>query len=188
MDHLLAYVQSLVPFSEESWNTLRPALTPSRFKKHAYLLKAGEVCNSLFFVSEGYCRSFYDKEGQQINTAFFFENDIATNINSFASGDKSDFSIMAAEDVSVVCFDKKTLREVSRQDPQIDSLGKKCLQLIAAKQEKHAALFKLMTAQERYEYIENYSPDVLQRVSLTQLSSYLGVARETLSRIRSRRM
>lgn len=188
MENLLAYIHTLVPLSGASLDILRPALTTLTYAKNQYLLKAGEVCNALFFVSEGYCRAFYDKQGQEINTAFFFENDIATNINSFATGEASEFSIVAAEDVAVVRFDKQTLRAVSQQDPQIEKLGRKCLQLIAAKQEKHAAMYKLMTAQERYEYVEKHSPEVLQRVSLTQLSSYLGVARETLSRIRSRRM
>ncbi|MCW3464004.1 hypothetical protein [Chitinophaga nivalis] len=49
------------------------------------------------------------------------------------------------------------------------------------------ALYKLMSAQERYAYLEQHHPEILQRVSLSQLSTYLGIARETLSRIRGRR-
>ncbi|PSL48298.1 CRP-like cAMP-binding protein [Chitinophaga niastensis] len=188
MKNLLAYIHSLTNFSAESWEILSPALTTITFEKDQYLLEAGKVCDALFFVSGGYCRAFYDKDGQEINTDFFFENDIATNINSFAKAEKSEFSIQACEDVTVVRFDKKKLREAAEHDPEIDGLGRKCLQQIAAKQEKHAAMYKLMTAQERYEYLEKYAPEVLQRVSLTQIASYLGVARETLSRIRSRRL
>ncbi|SKA09538.1 hypothetical protein SAMN04488128_102728 [Chitinophaga eiseniae] len=73
------------------------------------------------------------------------------------------------------------------QNPQIETLGRLCLQRIAARREKHAALFKLMSAQERYAYLEQEYPEMLQRIALSQLSSFLGVARETLSRIRSRR-
>jgi hypothetical protein len=49
-------------------------------------------------------------------------------------------------------------------------------------------LFKLYSAQERLQYLETRYPKILQRVSLSQLSSFLGVARETLSRIRKRRI
>ncbi|WP_142687704.1 Crp/Fnr family transcriptional regulator [Chitinophaga polysaccharea] len=97
------------------------------------------------------------------------------------------FSIQASEPLTAVRFDKKKLREVSLRDPAIETLGRKCLQQIAIKQEKHAAMFKLMSPQERYEFLETHDPALLQRVSLTQLASYLGVARETLSHIRSRR-
>jgi CRP-like cAMP-binding protein len=187
MENLLKYIHSLTSFTASNWQALAPALTTIVVPKDEYLLQAGKVCDALFFVSSGYCRAFYNKDGQDINTAFFFENDIATNINSLATGEKSAFSIQASEPMTVVRFDKKKLREVSLLDPAIEALGRKCLQLIAAKQEKHAAMFKLMSPQERYEFLEEYDPGLLQRVSLTQLSSYLGVARETLSRIRRRR-
>lgn len=187
MENLLKYIHSLTNFTPDNWCALAPALTTVVFSKDEYLLQAGKVCDALFFVSSGYCRAFYNKDGQDINTAFFFENDIATNINSLATGEKSAFSIQALGPVTAIRFDVKKLREVSLLDPAIEALGRKCLQQIAAKQEKHAAMFKLMSPQERYEFLEEHDPGLLQRVSLTQLSSYLGVARETLSRIRSRR-
>lgn len=187
MENLLRYIHTLTPFSPENWQALAPALTKVTLCKDEFLLETGKVCDALFFISSGYCRAFQDKDGHDINIAFFFENDIATNIHSFATGERSAFSIQALEPLSAVRFDKKKLREVSLHDPAIEALGRKCLQQIAIKQEKHAAMFKLMNPQERYEFLETYDPALLQRVSLTQLASYLGVARETLSRIRSRR-
>jgi CRP-like cAMP-binding protein len=187
MKNLLTYIHSQTDFSEKSWEILLPALTHTTIKKGEYLLKEGQICHSLFFIDTGYCRSFYDKNGLEKNTAFFFENEIATNINSFAREEKSEYAIQACEDLTVVVFDKKKLYEAAKQDPAIETLGRKCLQQIAVKQEKHAAMYKLMTAQERYEYFENNAPEILQRISLTQLSTYLGITRETLSRIRSRR-
>ena len=52
--------------------------------------------------------------------------------------------------------------------------------------EEHGNLFKMYTPTERYRYIEKNNPRLLQRVSLTQIASYLGIARETLSRIRAK--
>lgn len=187
MKDLLAYIHSLMPFPEASWEVLLPALTPMSFGKGAYLLQEGKACNALYFVRQGYCRAFYNKEGQEINTDFFFEQDIATSIGSFATGEPSAFAIQACEALDVVRFDKQLLRAASAQDLQIEALGRLCLRQIAIRQEKHSALYKLMTPLERYEYLEQSVPEMLQRVSLTQLASYLGVARETLSRIRSRR-
>jgi len=187
MKTLAAFIDALTGLSPEGWKILQPALSHHAYKKDEYLLEAGKVCNALFFISEGYCRAFYDKDGQEINTDFFFENEIATNINSFGQEAPSEFSIQACEDISIVRFDKKRLYEAAAQSAEIEMLGRKCLQRIAAKQEKHAAMFKLMNAQERYDYIEEHFPEILQRVSLTRLSSYLGVARETLSRIRGKR-
>ncbi|MEO8413088.1 MAG: hypothetical protein ABI472_05485 [Ginsengibacter sp.] len=86
MNNLLKYIHSITEFSDESWISLQPALTKRVFKKNEFLLKEGEVCKSLFFIDKGYCKSFYEIDGQIKNIEFFFENDIATNINSFGSG------------------------------------------------------------------------------------------------------
>lgn len=187
MENLLTYLYSLAPLSDESRDVLLQILTERKFRKGDFLLKEGEVCNSLFFIDKGYCRSFYDKDGTEKNTAFYFEGEIATNLTSFSTGGRSDYFIQACGPLTVVIFDKYKLIEASRRAPEIEALGKACLRLTAARLEEHSNLFKLYTPTERYEYLEQHHPDILQRVSLTHLSSYLGIARETLSRIRKRR-
>jgi CRP-like cAMP-binding protein len=188
MEKLLEYIRSLSEFSDQSWKLLQPSLSENKFKKNEFLLREGKVCNSLFYIETGYCKSFYEIDGVVKNTGFFFENDIATNISSFGSGKKSDFNIMACEPLKVVVFDKEKLFEAAKQAPEIESLGRNCIRLFASKQEEFSTLFKLYTAQERLAYLETRHPYLLQRVPLVQLASFIGVARETLSRIRKRRM
>lgn len=187
MEQLRKYIHALTDFSEQNWQILLPALTRIEVKKGVYLLKEGEVCHTLFYIGQGYCRSYHVKDGVEKNTAFFFENDIATNMASFGNGEPSAYSIQACEPLTAVAFDKVKLMEASKLSPEVETLGRKCVRAFAVKQEEQSNLFKLYTAQERYEYIERKYPHLLQRVSLTLLSSYLGVARETLSRIRKRR-
>jgi CRP-like cAMP-binding protein len=187
MEKLRLYIHSLMDLSEEAWNVLMPALSQGEYAKGDYLLREGEACNKLFFISTGYCRAFYRKEDQEINTNFFFESEIATNIDSFWTGEKSRFSIQACENITTVVFDKPILLKAGEENLEIATLGRLCMNQTAAKLENHANLFKLLTAQGRYEYLEKHNPMMLQRVPLNQLSSYLGIARETISRIRSRR-
>lgn len=188
MNDLLQFATTLGPLSEESRAVLCSIAVPQHFKKGAFLVQAGKVCGSLFLVCRGYCRSFYLQGEQEINTGFYFENEIATHINSYVTGVKASFAIQACEPVTAYRFDKNDVLEAGRLCPDIDMAGKRCLQLIAARQEKQLEMFRLLTARLRYEYLETHQPGILHRVSLTQLSSYLGVARETLSRIRKRRL
>lgn len=187
MEKFRSYIHSLIDLSEEAWEAFSPALTDMEYKKGDYLLREGEVCNNLFFISVGYCRAFYKKGDQEINTNFFFESDIATNMNSLWPGEKSEFSIQACENGKAIVLDKEKLLAAAQENQEIEKLGRLCVNQTAAKLENHANLFKLMTAQERYEYLEKHYPMIVQRVPLNQLSSYLGIARETLSRIRRRR-
>ena len=187
-DDLLTFIHSFSDFSEESWNLLRSVIIEVEFKKGDHLVEADKVCNSLFFIRKGYCRAFNIQDGIEINTCFYFENDIATNMNSYVFNQKSTFAIQACEPVSAYRFDKSDVFEISKKAPEIELIAKRNLQLIAAKQEKQLELYRLLTARQRYEYLEKNQPEIIQRVPLTQLSSYLGVARETLSRIRNKRL
>ena len=188
MENLLKYIHALTAFSEESWSLLQPALSKRQFKKNEFLLTEGQVCNSLFYIDKGFCKSYYEIDGVVKNTAFFFENEIATNISSFGSGEKSPFNIIACEPLAAIIFDKAKLFLAAKKAPEIEALGRNCLRAFASKQGELSSLFKRFAASERLEYLEKYYPHLLQRVPLSQLASFLGVARETLSRIRNRRM
>ncbi len=188
MTDLLKFIHSFSEFSEESWDILRSIITTVEFKKGDILIQADKVCTSLFFISKGFCRAFNLQDGLEVNTCFYFENDIATNMNSYVFNIKSSFAIQACEPVTAYKFEKAKVLEISKKAPEIELIAKRNLQLIAAKQEKQLQLYRLLTAMQRYEYLERNEPEILQRVSLTQLSSYLGVKRETLSRIRNRRL
>lgn len=186
MENLKKYIQSSTILSEENWIILLDCLKELYIKKGSYLLKEDEVCNSIFFISSGFCKSFYNKDGKEINTAFYFENDFFTNIISLKNGGKSKYAIKACEDSRVIKFDKFILLDAYTKSREIESFGRKILELIVQKQEEHIDTFKLLSPTQRYENLISKQPDILQRVSLTQISSYLGISRETLSRIRGK--
>ncbi|MDJ1473631.1 Crp/Fnr family transcriptional regulator [Cytophagaceae bacterium DM2B3-1] len=183
---LKVYIHTIGNLSEESWLILQNTLTVCQFSKGDYILTPGEVCQSIFFITQGYCRAFYDKEGDEINTAFYFEQEFATNLKSLTKNLKSEYAIQACESLISVRFDRAKLLAAYQLSPEIESFGRKLLEMLVAQQEEQMALFQLLTAQERYEHLLRYQPQVVQRISLTQIASYLGIARETLSRIRSK--
>jgi len=186
MENLKNYLQDYTNLSEESWLIIRDCLKELPVKKGTYLLKENEVCNSIFFISQGFCKSFYNKDGKEINTAFYFENDFFTNIISLKNEEKSKYAIKACEDSKVIKFDKFKLLDAYQKSQEIESFGRKILELIVRKQEEHLDTFKLLSPKQRYENLILKQPNILQRVSLTQISSYLGISRETLSRIRGK--
>ena len=71
---------------------------------------------------------------------------------------------------------------------EFEIFGRKMLEFMIMEQDEHLNLFKLYNPQQRYEYIEKNRPEIIQRVALTQIASYLGVTRETLTRIRKKKM
>ncbi|WP_294207018.1 Crp/Fnr family transcriptional regulator [uncultured Chryseobacterium sp.] len=185
---VLNFLRSLMPFSDQGWELLRPALMSREFRKNDFLLEQGAICRSLFYVVKGYCKAYYEIEGEVKNTGFFFENEIVTNINSFGSGEQSEFNIMACEPLTAVVFDREKLFEISKHSTEIETLGRSCIRRYAVRQEELLTVFQLYSAEERLGYLEKNRPELVQRVPLSQLASFLGVRRETLSRIRRRRV
>ncbi|QMU27662.1 Crp/Fnr family transcriptional regulator [Adhaeribacter radiodurans] len=188
MTELYAFIQSIAELSEKSWNILRADLISLTVPKGDYLVREGEICASIYFITKGYCRAFYNQDGMEINTAFFFENSFTTNIKSLTQNVPSDYFIQACEDLKVIKLQKTKLLEAYQKSHEIESFGRKLLELMISRQEEHSNLFKLLTAGQRYEYLTKNHPEILQRVSLSQISSYLGVSRETVSRIRNKNL
>jgi len=160
------------------------AASAMEYRKGQQLLKEGNICQKIFFVDSGYLRTCHTQEGLEINTGLHFEGSFVTNLKSLLTGAPSTSFIAAAEPALVYTFTKEKMMDLYAQSPPILDFGKRLLEKIAIQQEEHLELFKLYSAEQRFRYIEQHQPEMLQRVPLSWLASYLGVARETLSRFR----
>jgi len=185
MDNLKKYIGSITDFSEQSWAILRNCLTEIEFARNELLLEEGKICNSIFYISSGLCKSYYNPDGRDVNTGFYFENDFATNITSLTTSTKSEYAIKACEKTKTVRLDKVKLLEAYSLSHQVETFGRKVLELLTARQEEHLNSFRLLTPKQRFDSLISKHPAFFQKVSLTQIASYLGVSRETLSRFRA---
>ncbi len=165
-----------------------PLFTTIEYKKGEEIIRCGKTCQSLYVIEQGFCRAYNVQGGQEVNLNFYFELETVTHKNSYVFNIPTDFAVVACEPMLIHRLDKPDILEATRQFPELEAAGKKNLELIAAKQERQLQLFRILTAKGRYEFLEQHDPALLQRVSISQLASYLGVKRETLSRIRNKRM
>jgi CRP-like cAMP-binding protein len=185
MENLKKYMYSLSEFSEESWAYLLECVSVLEIKKNEYLLKEGDVCRSILFIVSGLCRSVYNQDGKNVNTGFFLENEFVTNINSLKNSSPSEYSIISCEKMKVLRLERLKLLETYKKSHEIETAGRKMLENILAKQENQLNTFRLLTPRQRFFQLAETQPELLQRVSLTQIASFLGMSRETLSRLRA---
>ncbi|THU40278.1 Crp/Fnr family transcriptional regulator [Niastella caeni] len=188
MERIIKNSNQFSDLSKNSLEILLPFFSRIDYKKGDELIRFGKPCQSLLLIDKGYCRAYNIQDGEEINFDFYFEYETVTNKNSYLFNKTSDFTVVACEPMIVYKINKTDLLYAIEQCPEIEIAGKKNLQAIAAKQEKQLQLFRILTAKGRYEFLEKNDPDLLQRVPISQLASYLGVKRETLSRIRNKRM
>jgi CRP-like cAMP-binding protein len=177
-------ITDLTEISASGFDKLFEIANQRQFTKGEIILKQGQICKTIMFVEKGYLRTFIDKDGTEINTDFTFEGNFTTNLKSLRSASPAGNSIQAGEITTIYEFDKDKLLELYNVSAEIESFGRKVLEQLLIAQEEHSSLFKIYSPAERYQYLQANKPEILQRISLSQLSSYLGIARETLSRIR----
>jgi CRP-like cAMP-binding protein len=160
--------------------------TVKRFKKGECLLKAGETCRFIFFLDAGMARKYYLKNNKEIVTEFYFTDDIAISFTSYTLQQPADEYIQVLEDSEVTIIEYSLFQQFKKLHPALVVLDLMLTEYHAMWLEGRLSQLRSLTATERYRKLLHEHPQVIQKIQLTYIASYLGVSLETLSRIRAR--
>ena len=184
---LLEYLSLQIPHSAESVSLLASYFENKSFQKGDTVLKGGEICTAFYFVESGHLRTYYNKESVEINMHFHLEGSITSDHINGKAGIPSEFTIEAGEKSEIWILNREILTALCYANPEIMFFGRRLLSRILLDLSAHGNLLKMYSPTERYQYIEKNSPQLLQRISLSNLASYLGMNRRTLTRIRGKK-
>jgi CRP-like cAMP-binding protein len=179
-------MESLAPISEEDFLLLANVMHEKHFDRGEVLLKEGQVCKQYYFIVRGYVRSFSIEEGREVNVKFYFEDELACDFTSFRYETPSQFYFVAMEDCTVFYATKTEALPIYERSIPLNFLVFRIFQDLYFKEEQHSNSYKLLSPEERYQYLLDNKPYYLQRIPVKYLASYLGVSRETLTRIRKK--
>lgn len=186
MKLLFEHIQKFSEISEEAIFAFRNVVKIAHYKKGDILLKAGNICNDLFFVENGSLRSFYNKGNKDITISFTFSNDFTTSFYSFVSRNPSYETIETLEDSTVYLINYNDLQKLFSVHPAIEKIYRIVLEHYYIKMEEKMIFDKFKTAKERYNNLMENRPEIIQKASVGDVASYLSISIETLSRIRSK--
>jgi len=169
----------------ESRDHFFSSVTKKEFSKNELILREGEVCRHTFVLEEGCMRKFYLKDGIEITSEFIFPDEMAVSFNSFLRQKPSREFIQALESckVRMIPF---SLFEFMRTHPEIRETDFEILVSYSSWLEQRLYNIQFHTAKERYLNLLDSQPELVQKIPLTYIASYLGITLETLSRIRSK--
>lgn len=171
--------------NETAFAAARPYFREKRLQKGDYFIREGQSCHQLAFVYRGIFRSFYiDTGGNEKTYCFCADNDIETSFESFISGKPSFLSVIAMEEVELLAIDRKDLNYLFENYLFWSELGRILVEMEYLKMSRHAAEVKTETAQDKYLSLMKERPELLQRVPLHYIASYLGISSRHLSRMR----
>jgi len=176
-----------IPLTENEIATIEGAFILKKFRKRQYFLQEGEVCKYNAFIVRGAMRQYtVDDKGEEHIIRLLIENWWAVDRESLNKQTPSIYFIDAWEETEALLVSKNVLIDLVSS---ITALAEWVRTLdvnyaIASQRRLNAAIS--LSAEERYHDLEKAYPDFLQRFPLHTIASYLGINRETLSRIRSR--
>ena len=181
-------VTSLCPkVTKNELDYLESGLTITEFKNKHFYIHANTIQHHLGFIYQGLLRSFYiDSKGNEITVNFIREKRYATHYTAFITQTPSNYYFQCIEPNVILNLSYQHIQEGYNKFPNIERYGRLIAESVLQFQQKRIESFIFQTAEERYIEFIKVNPDLYSRISLTHLSSYLGIERQTLTRIRQR--
>lgn len=164
-----------------------PHFSYRRFPAGAHILEAGTVTTDMYFLTSGMARFYYLKtNGKQFNKSFSIKGQVLSSISSLAIGEPSPFYVQALVSCECLSISYRDFLSLSDQHRDWDRLRVRLLEQLAIKQERRAADFLLLSAEQRYEKFLHEYADITESIPNYHVASYLGITEVALSRIRRR--
>lgn len=185
--YLNSYRKINPKITDEELDFVKANISILELKKKQILFCENEVQKSIAFIYAGLIRSYFVNEnGKDINNAFFSENEFATDYLAFIKQQKTKYTFECLEDCVLISIPFETVETAYDRYKNFANFGRKIAEWALENRTKKYESFLYETAVERYLRFYSENKNILSRISLTHLASYLGIARQSLSRIRSK--
>lgn len=183
---LFKKVAEKVTLTEEEKEITKTLFVPKKLRKKQYLLQQEDICKNLAFVEKGLLKSYtIDEAGAEHILQFALEGYWITDMYSFLSQEPSGYNIDAVEDSELLLISHKAMDELYERVPKFERYFRILGQNNILSLHRRLTGSLSFTAEEKYLQLLEYFPDVISRVPQHMIASFLGITRETLSRIRS---
>lgn len=156
------------------------------YDKESFVLQHNKVCKHLYYVEKGLVRIFYYKKNKEITEWFASPNSFCFSIISYFDAEPSNLIIECLEKSKLVLLPKKGLDTLAKTNLEISNLLIAIFSDSLKMSQKRMYNLHFHTAKQRYEKLFENQPEILNKVPLQYIASYLGISPETLSRIRTK--
>jgi CRP-like cAMP-binding protein len=173
--------------TDEELNFIAERTTISELKNKTFYLEKDQVQNEMSFLYQGLVRSFYiDEKGNEITIQFIKEGEYIADYSAFITQKPTKFYIQCIEPCILVNISFLTIQEAYFEFKNFENYGRKIAEAILVNKQNRIESFLFQNAESRYLNFLKQNPSLINRISITHLCSYLGIERQSLTRIRKK--
>ncbi len=181
---LRKHIENIVPLTDEEFAFVGQHFTLKRFKKNEIIFSEGEKVQYVYFVLSGLLKLFYnDKNNKEHILSFAMEDWWETDFQAYYTEGTALLTLECLEDTKVLCLSFENFEKLCDGLQKMGSFFLKKSIAGHIGSERRILSFLTSGAKERYEFLLARNPALMQRIPKSLIASFLGVSRETLSRL-----
>lgn len=184
-NEIFNHFEKYIKLSNELKNELSNRITFKIFNKGELVHNADKICTKSYFIQSGLLRTYFIKDGKEISEYFSSENEWVNSPKSFMQQQLDIYYIDTIEPTECFCLDVKDLVYLFENFPEMERYARLSMGTVFGHFMERIASMRFTTAKEKYQHFCETYHDIYHRIPLGMISSYLGIAQETLSRIRA---
>jgi len=176
--------EQVIPLTDKEFDFILSFFVFKKYKKHQFLIQEGEPVPYLFFIDKGLLKLVYtDDNAKEHIVDFAMQGWWETDLKAFYTQSVASMSLECIDDTQVYALDLQGYNRLRKELPKLNEffLDKTHKGFIAS-QQRILSMMKNNTIERFFELQERF-PGIMQRVPKSLLAAYLGVSRETLSRL-----
>lgn len=186
MDRLRAHLEEIVELTDTEYEHIKSFFTLRRIKKNQYLLQEGDHAKYEFLVLSGIFRMFYlNEEGKEHIIQFAGPNWWMTDYQAYFYQKNTTLHILCMADAEVLCTTLEGRETLAAGFHKMEHFFRVKLTNGYVAQQRRIISLLSGTPQQRYEEFGQLYPHLMQKIPKKYIAEYLGVSRETLSRLYS---
>lgn len=182
---IFRHFEKYITLSSSLKKELAARIVSKSFKKGELIHNADTICKNSYFIQKGLMRTYFIKDGKEITEYFSAESEWVNSPRSFTQQQLDIYYIDTLEKTECFCLNIKDLGFLFDNFPEMERYARLSMGTVFGHFLDRITSMRFTTAKEKYQHFCETYHDIYPRIPLGMVSSYLGIAQETLSRIRA---
>lgn len=183
---LLLFLKKFGELSTEASDDIEKYIVKLELPKKMILLKAGKVCDHLYFLEKGLARCYSEENEKIFTNDIVIDGELLTSFSSFISRQPSIENIELLEDSILQAIQYDDLQMLYKKHTALERIGRLIAEHHYNSLASQTHRLRFSTSTQRYDYLFTHKIEIVKRAPLGVIASYLGMTIENLSRIRGK--